>query len=117
MVITLFIWRTFQIRCFLLNNTDSLDIENDQRRLEHIEALTGVLKDLLTIDLLPSSSDLLAMYGRVGSDQIAIILIFTDSSFFFFLLDDRECFQYPGPRNEFNWDRHLSWCIRNGSQL
>lgn len=106
--------RMFPIRCFLLNKTDSLDIENDQRRLEHIEALIGVLKDLLTIDLLPSSSDLLAMYGRVSSKQIDFILIFTDSSFF---LDDCECFQYPGPRNEFNWDRHLSWCIRNGSQL
>lgn len=77
-------WWMFEFRCSLLKKiTDSLDIQNDQRRLEHIEALTGVLKDLLTIDLVPSSSDLLAMYGRVGLDQIDFILIFTDSGFVF----------------------------------
>lgn len=44
---------------------DFPDIQNDQRRLEHIEALTVVLRDMLTVDLLPDPSDLMAMYGRV----------------------------------------------------
>lgn len=46
--------------------TDSPDIQNDQRRIEHIESLRGVLQDILTVDLLPDESDFVAIYGRVG---------------------------------------------------
>lgn len=44
---------------------DSPNIQNDQRRIEHIESLRGVLHDILTVDLLPDESDFVAIYGRV----------------------------------------------------
>lgn len=44
---------------------DSPNIQNDQRRIEHIESLRGVLQDILTVDLLPDDLDFVAIYGRV----------------------------------------------------
>lgn len=46
---------------------DFPDIQNDQRRIEHVECLTGVVQDILTVDLMPNSTDFLAIYGRVSS--------------------------------------------------
>lgn len=48
-----------------LSSADSPNIQNDQRRIEHIESLRGVLQDILTVDLLPDESDFVAIYGRV----------------------------------------------------
>lgn len=44
---------------------DFPDIQTDQHRIEHIAALTGVLRDLLGDDLLPNHEDLVDIYGRV----------------------------------------------------
>lgn len=48
------------------NLIDFPDIQTDQRRIEHIEALTVVLKCILGEELLPNPTDLLAIYGRVS---------------------------------------------------
>lgn len=45
---------------------DFPDIQTDQQRIEHIEALTGVLKDILDPNLLPKPEELVAIYGRVN---------------------------------------------------
>lgn len=45
---------------------DSLDIQSDQRRIEHVESLKAVLHDILTVDLMPNETDFLAIYGRVS---------------------------------------------------
>lgn len=47
------------------NFEDSPDIQNDQRRTEHVESLMAVLQDILTVDLMPDQMDFLAIYGRV----------------------------------------------------
>lgn len=44
---------------------DFPDIQTDQRRIEHIEALTGVLRDILGDELLPKPEEIIAIYGRV----------------------------------------------------
>lgn len=44
---------------------DFPDIQTDQRRIEHIEALSSVLKDILGENLLPKPEELVAIYGRV----------------------------------------------------
>lgn len=44
---------------------DFPDIQSDQRRIEHIEALTGVLRDLIDPNMMPNTTDFLAIYGRV----------------------------------------------------
>lgn len=44
---------------------DFPDIKMDQRRIEHIEALTGVLRDILGEELLPKPEEFIAIYGRV----------------------------------------------------
>lgn len=44
---------------------DFPDIRSDQDRLEHVEALTGVLRDLLDSNMMPNATDFLAIYGRV----------------------------------------------------
>ncbi|XP_031626334.1 histone-lysine N-methyltransferase SMYD3 [Contarinia nasturtii] len=41
------------------------DIQNDQRRIEHVESLTAVLHNILTVDLMPNQTDFLAIYGRM----------------------------------------------------
>lgn len=46
-------------------NTDFPDIQNDQRRIEHVESLMAVLQDIMTVDLMPNQTDFLAIYGRV----------------------------------------------------
>lgn len=47
--------------------TDLPDIQSDQRRIEHIAALTGVLRDLLGSNLMPDATEFAAIYGRVKS--------------------------------------------------
>lgn len=53
---------TYKITVYL---TDSPDIQNDQRRIEHVEALRAVLQELLSLDLMPSETDFVSIYGRV----------------------------------------------------
>lgn len=50
---------------YLRRIADFPDIRSDQDRLEHIEALTGVLRDLLGPNIMPNATDFLAIYGRV----------------------------------------------------
>lgn len=49
---------------------DFPDIQTDQRRIDHIEALTVVLRDILGDDLLPKAEELVAIYGRVGISRL-----------------------------------------------
>lgn len=65
--------------------TDSPDIQNDQRRIEHIECLTAVLQDILTVDLMPNQSELLAIYGRVSKLIVPFGCKFPNFLCFFFL--------------------------------
>lgn len=44
-----------------------MDIQRDERRMEHVESLRGVLQDILTVDLMPDETDFLEIYGRVCS--------------------------------------------------
>lgn len=44
---------------------DLPDIQSDQRRIEHIESLTGVLRDLLEPKLMLDATEFAAIYGRV----------------------------------------------------
>lgn len=53
-----------------LNTIDSEDIQDDQRRVEHVESLLGVLGDLLPADLIPKQSDFFGIYGRVSIAHI-----------------------------------------------
>lgn len=46
-------------------HTDSPDIQNDERRVEHVQSLMCVLQDILTVDLMPNQTEFLAIYGRV----------------------------------------------------
>lgn len=55
-------------KCLILF-IDFPDIQTDQRRIEHIEALTGVLKDILDPNLLPKPEELVAIYGRVNAKK------------------------------------------------
>ncbi|XP_055307325.1 histone-lysine N-methyltransferase SMYD3 isoform X1 [Sitodiplosis mosellana] len=43
----------------------SPDIQLDIERIEHVESLTAVLQDILTVDLMPNQTDFLAIYGRM----------------------------------------------------
>lgn len=45
---------------------DYLEIKNDKKRLEHIETLFIILRDLIGTDLMPNVKELLCMYGRVS---------------------------------------------------
>lgn len=55
---------------------DFPDIQSDQRRLEHVEALTGVLRSLLDPNMMPNATDFLAIYGRVNDSTINLPLVF-----------------------------------------
>lgn len=55
------------ISFLLLFFADFPDIQSDQRRLEHVEALTGVLRSLLDPNVMPNATDFLAIYGRVNN--------------------------------------------------
>lgn len=43
---------------------DSPNIQNDQRRIEHVESLRDILEDILTVDLLPDDSDWILDWER-----------------------------------------------------
>lgn len=56
-----------------------MDIERDERRMEHVESLRGVLQDILTVDLMPNETDFLEIYGRV--------CLFVNPLFFIFFME------------------------------
>lgn len=45
--------------------TDYPDIKADEKRMEHLECLTSVLKELLDDELMPNQSELMGIYGRL----------------------------------------------------
>lgn len=53
---------------------DFPDIQTDQRRIEHIEALSSVLKDILGENLLPKPEELVAIYGRVWVIDLQMLI-------------------------------------------
>lgn len=49
--------------------TDYPDLKNDPKRMEHLESLTVVLKEILGDALMPNPSELLGIYGRVTNSS------------------------------------------------
>lgn len=45
--------------------TDYPDIKADEKRMEHLECLTSVLKELLGEQMVPNQSELMGIYGRL----------------------------------------------------
>lgn len=52
---------------------DFPDIQTDQRRIDHIEALRGVLRDILGEGLLPKTEEFIAIYGRVCGLSVSFL--------------------------------------------
>lgn len=51
---------------FFTHDTDYAEIKNDERRLEHLESLYGVLQEMMGDSVIvPNLTELTSLYGRV----------------------------------------------------
>jgi hypothetical protein len=57
------VWSLFFF--YVLFLTDYVDLKRDSKRLEHFESLCVVLNELLGDIVIPNSTELLGIYGRV----------------------------------------------------
>lgn len=57
----------------LVSPADYDDIKNDTKRMDHIEALIGVLRDFLGHEVLPNDVEMIRTYGRVVVNSFNIL--------------------------------------------
>lgn len=51
---------------FLTPVTDEEDIKKDEKRMEHFQSLTVVLRSLIDEAAMPGNQELLRIFGKVG---------------------------------------------------
>lgn len=98
-----------------ISPSDYDELKADEKRLEHIESLSAILSQFLGVDLLPSPTELIQIYGRVRNycKQAPFTFNSKNSSH----TDAGQCLQHFGPRNELHRHRHLPWRFDHRSQL